>query len=370
MCCNSFGVWRVTAFADGDSLLRIPHGQLHLRHIALQRCRELLPDTNQFAQRGDPPGPAGGRARQFLSRRCAERGLIRTAEGQVRRIRIEAEDDCGNRLDAGIRRPRTRRGRSAPRPTPRPSTLRPERRTSVLRVGREADGPHSRRDDLRADLRPSRNIGEAPQADSGVVVLSPAYRFFDPATPLCRAVDGHRSAAACRARHATTRPTGRTRTRRGSLACVGGAYADGAVTASVRTAGDSGDRRRHAAAARSVRSSAEGADLARAEGVPLPRRGQLLGHRLVEAAHRRQMGSLRPLSDERNAGSFRSTAPAQRRTARRASFGHRRMRQYSNAFRRNILPLTNDLVLEKISYICGTSATIIHNDRQQYIRRT
>ena len=28
------------------------------------------------------------------------------------------------------------------------------------------------------------------------------------------------------------------RTRRGSLACVGGAYADGAVTASVRTSGD------------------------------------------------------------------------------------------------------------------------------------
>lgn len=76
-------------------LLRIPHGQLHLRHIALQRCRELLPDTNQFAQRGDPPGPAGGRADSFYPT-MAERGLIRTAEGQVRRIRIEAEDDCGN----------------------------------------------------------------------------------------------------------------------------------------------------------------------------------------------------------------------------------------------------------------------------------
>ena len=72
----------------------------------------------------------------------------------------------------------------------------------------------------------------------------------------------------------------------------------------------------------------------------VPRRGQLLGHRLVEAAHRRQMGSLRPFSDERNAGSFLRRAGAAAHP-RRASFGHRRMRK-RNAFRRNILPLTND----------------------------
>lgn len=49
----------------------------------------------------------------------AERGLIRTAEGQVRRIRIEAEDDCGNvsTLEFAVR---GRAGSSAPRPTPRP----------------------------------------------------------------------------------------------------------------------------------------------------------------------------------------------------------------------------------------------------------
>lgn len=59
---------------------------------------------------------------------------------------------------------------------------------------------------------------------------------------------------------------GLIRTRRGSLACVGGAYADGAVTASVRTAGDL------AIVADTLPPAirplfAEGADLTRAEGV-------------------------------------------------------------------------------------------------------
>ena len=40
---NTFGIWRVTASVDGDPLLRIPHGRLHPRPVALLRRRELLP---------------------------------------------------------------------------------------------------------------------------------------------------------------------------------------------------------------------------------------------------------------------------------------------------------------------------------------
>ena len=53
-----------------------------------------------------------------------ERGLVRTAEGEKRRIRIEAEDDCGNRsqLEFDIL------GRTAPKLTARPSSCGPKRR--------------------------------------------------------------------------------------------------------------------------------------------------------------------------------------------------------------------------------------------------
>ena len=101
------------------SLLRIPHGQLHLRHIALQRCRELLPDTNQFAQRGDPPGPAGGRARQFLpddggTRADTHGGRARCAASASRPRTTAAMSRRWNSPSADAP------GSSAPRPTPRP----------------------------------------------------------------------------------------------------------------------------------------------------------------------------------------------------------------------------------------------------------
>lgn len=191
----------------------------------------------------------------------AERGLIRTAEGQVRRIRIEAEDDCGNvsTLEFAVR---GRAGEFRAEADTTAVTLRPDR-TSVLRVGREAE-VRIPEGTIYEPIFVRPGLGEAPQADSGVVVLSPAYRFFDPATPLFPRRGGHaprqRAAPA-----ATTRPTGRTHAQR-LAGCVGGAYADGAVTASVRTAGDL------AIVADTLPPAirplfAEGADLTRAEGV-------------------------------------------------------------------------------------------------------
>lgn len=140
----------------------------------------------------------------------AERGLIRTAEGQVRRIRIEAEDDCGNvsTLEFAVR---GRAGEFRAEADTTAVTLRPDR-TSVLRVGREAE-VRIPEGTIYEPIFVRPGLGEAPQADSGVVVLSPAYRFFDPATPLFRAVEvtppRQRAAPA-----ATTRPTGRTHAQR------------------------------------------------------------------------------------------------------------------------------------------------------------
>ena len=95
--------------------IRIPHGRFYVRHVALQRRRELLPHTTRFAQRGDSPGAVGRSARQFLS---GDGGARAGAHG---RRRGAPHPHRGRRrlrqlLDAGIFRP----GSSAPEPTQQP----------------------------------------------------------------------------------------------------------------------------------------------------------------------------------------------------------------------------------------------------------
>lgn len=157
-----------------------------------------------------------------------ERGVVRTAEGQLRRIRIEAEDDCGNRSALEF----TVRGRSESFRAEADTAavaLYPDR-TSLVQVGREA------RTSIPEGalyepifVKPERR--EAPQADSGVVVLSPAYRFLSPDTPL-----RHPAAVTVRTRvprRLQFRTALAVRNRKGRLAWVGGSYANGAVTAST-----------------------------------------------------------------------------------------------------------------------------------------
>ena len=275
---NTFGVWRVTAFADG-----IPCFEFRMDSFTydISRCSDAVSCY-----------PI-----QINSRNEAIR--LAQLEGAPGR-------DAAARPDFG-----------------------PARRT-------RGGGPHSRRDDLRADLRPSRTR-RGPAGGFGRRRALARLPFLRPRDAPFPRRGGHaprqRAAPA-----ATTRPTGRThaqrlaglRRRRICRRRGDGFGADGRRP---------GDRSRHAAARdpsalrrrRRPHPGRRGA---------VPRRGQLLGHRLVEAAHRRQMGSLRPFSDERNAGSFLRRAGAAAHP-RRASFGHRRMRK-RNAFRRNILPLTND----------------------------
>ncbi len=83
-------------------------------------------------------------------------------------------------------------------------------------------------------VKPERR--ETPQADSGVVVLSPAYRFLSPDTPL-----RHPAAVTVRTRvprRLQFRTALAVRNRKGRLAWVGGSYANGTVTASTYATGD------------------------------------------------------------------------------------------------------------------------------------
>ena len=182
---NTFGVWRVTVFADG-----VPCFEFRMDSFTydISRCSDAVSCYPiQVASRNEAIRLAQleGAPDSFYPT-MAERGLIRTAEGQVRRIRIESEDDCGNVSTLEF----TVRGRAGEFRAEADTTavaLRPDR-ASVLRIGREAE-VRIPEGTIYEPTFVRTGRGEAPQADSGVVVLSPAYRFFDPATPLFRAVE-------------------------------------------------------------------------------------------------------------------------------------------------------------------------------------
>lgn len=229
---NTFGVWRVSLAVDGEP--RFEYRMDGFTHDLSRCCDAVSCYPMQLGSRNE----AIRLARMERSPACfypvaEERGIVRTAPGEVRRVRIEAEDDCGNRsaLEFDIRgRADTFRAKADPAAT----ALRPER-TSTLRIGRTAHVtvPAGA---LYEPLFVRPEIRTAPKAPEGVVVLSPAYRFLDCTTPL-------RLAATAEIRADIPRPLQlRTllavRNRHGRLSPAGGRCNNGIVRAATRSTGD------------------------------------------------------------------------------------------------------------------------------------
>lgn len=257
---NTFGIWRVTASVDG--VLYFEYRMDGFTHDLSRCCDAVSCYPLQLGSRNEVIRLARlAGAPDCFYPTMEERGLVRTAEGQQRRIRIEAEDDCGNRsaLEFTIRG-RTESFRAEPDTAA--VAVYPDR-TSLVQVGREAriSIPEGA---LYEPVFAKPERREAPQADSGVVVLSPAYRFLSPETPL-------RHAAAVTIRTHVPRPLQlqtvlAVRNRKGRLAYVGGTYANGAVTATTYATGDL------TVVADTLPPSirplfTEGADLSKAEGL-------------------------------------------------------------------------------------------------------
>lgn len=229
---NTFGVWRISLAVDGKP--RFEYRMDGFTHDLSRCCDAVSCYPMQLGSRNE----AIRLARMERSPACfypvaEERGIVRTAPGEVRRVRIEAEDDCGNRsaLEFDIRgRADTFRAKADPAAT----ALRPER-TSTLRIGRTAHVtvPAGA---LYEPLFVRPEIRTAPEAPEGVVVLSPAYRFLDCTTPL-------RLAATAEIRADIPRPLQlRTllavRNRHGRLSAAGGRCNNGIVRAATRSTGD------------------------------------------------------------------------------------------------------------------------------------
>lgn len=229
---KTFGIWRITASVDG-----VPYFEYRMDGFThdLSRCCDAV---SCYPLQLDSRNEAIRLARLAGSPDCfyptmEEHGVVRTDEGQLRRIRIEAEDDCGNRSALEF----TVRGRSESFRAEADTAavaIYPDR-TSLVQVGREARAiiPEGA---LYEPIFVNPERREAPQADSGVVVLSPAYRFLNPDTPL-------RHPAAVTIRTRVPRPLQlqtvlAVRNRKGRLSSIGGSYANGAVTATTYAMGD------------------------------------------------------------------------------------------------------------------------------------
>lgn len=229
---NTFGIWRVTAWID-----RQPYFEYRMDGFTrdLSRCCDAvscydlqLTSRNEAIRLAQLEG-----APACFYPLVEERGLIRTRPGQLRSVRIEAEDDSGNvsqlefRIRGTDRAPRIRIDTTAQlllRTRPQVVALEGEARMHI-----PAGALHE-----STLCRPERR--EVPRADTGLVVLSPLYRLLDPATPLRR--DVHVAIRADVPPRLRLRTLLARRTAKGALVAVAGRYDNGEVSASLLTAGD------------------------------------------------------------------------------------------------------------------------------------
>ena len=228
---NTFGVWRVTASCDGKTCFEyrmdgFTHDQS--RCCDAVSCYALkIGSRNEVIRLAQLAG-----APDAFYPRMEERGLIRTDPGQQRRMRIEVEDDSGNRssLEFTVE---GRREAFRAKVDSAAVALFPGR-NSLLRIGDEAEA-RIQKGSLYEPLFVQPERLDMPQGHTGLVVLSPAYRFLEPTTPLYSpAVVTIRAQVPQQLRLRTVLAG---RTSGGGLYYVGGTYSNGAVTAVTRTTG-------------------------------------------------------------------------------------------------------------------------------------
>lgn len=229
---NTFGVWRVQAAIDGE-----PYFEYRMNGFThdLSRCCDAVSCYPvQVASRNEAIRLARlDRSPELFYPILRERGLVRAAAGERHRIRIEAEDDCGN-ISALEFEIEGRDGEFRAEADPQGPALRPDR-TATMRIGNSArmTVPEGA---LYEPIHARPEIRQAPAAPKGVRVFSPAYHFLDPSTPLRSAVTVSVNADIPRALQLRTVLA--LRNRRGALVYAGGHCTNGVVTASTRTAGD------------------------------------------------------------------------------------------------------------------------------------
>lgn len=229
---NTFGVWRITANLDGK-----PYFEYRMDGFThdLSRCSDAVScyalkigSRNEVVRLAQLAG-----APDLFYPRMVERGVVRCGPGASRRIRIEVEDDSGNR--SSIEFPIVGRREEFRAEVDSAAVALFPGRNSLVRIGDEAVA-RIQKGSLYEPLFVHPRRLDQPQSRAGVVVLSPVYRFLEATTPLYSpALVTIRTQVPPRLRlHAVLAGRGS----KGGLYHVGGTYSNGAVTAVTRTTGD------------------------------------------------------------------------------------------------------------------------------------
>ncbi len=230
---NTFGIYRMSL--EADSAKRFEYRMDGFTFDLSRYCNTAsyypiqITSRNEVIRLALPEGGSG-----CFCPTARDRGSLRLAPGDRKRLRIEAEDDCGNRSRLEF----TVCGRLETFRALRDSTFTALHRDKAhtLRLDRELTaripaGALYESCYCRPERRPATHDN-----DSTIQVLSPAYRIFDATTPLHKPITV--SIRAYVPPLLQPHVTLATRNLRGRTVYVGGSYADGSVTARTRTTGD------------------------------------------------------------------------------------------------------------------------------------
>ena len=230
---NTFAVWRIRTELDGKPIFEFRID--HFTHAFSRACDAVSCYPLQLTSRNEVIRLARLEgAPLFCYPILEERGLVRTLTGERRSVRLICEDDCGNRSTLQFMVEGREGFFAAEQPD---STLEPipMRRAKSFRLGNEFSF-HLPAEALYESTYARAEPGTIPKVDSGVVILSPAYRVLDAKTPMRKT-----ATVSIRTYVPDTlrmRAMIALRNWRGWAALAGGKYHDGEVSVATRTAGD------------------------------------------------------------------------------------------------------------------------------------
>ena len=231
---NTFGIWRAALSVDGQP--RFEYRMDGFTYEQARCCDAVSCYPLQLFSRNECIRLARlqGAPEEFYPT-LVDRGVLRIDEGAQHTVRIEVEDDSGNRSHLEF----TVRGRaeSFRAAADTASVVARHDRATLLTIPGEVTAriPAGA---LYEPLfcRPERLDAADIPHPAGVALLSPVYRILDSKTPLYRAMTVSIPVPLPPALQ--LRAVMAVRTAKGSLVCAGGSYTEGGVTCSTRTAGD------------------------------------------------------------------------------------------------------------------------------------
>lgn len=231
---NTFGIYRISETVDSETVY-----EYRMEGFSFDRtlyCNAVSYYPLQTRSRNEVFRLAllDGNRPDFY-RVMKDRALVRTLPGQRRTLRIEAEDDCGNRSSITFDI-QGQEDENCFHPAVDPETPIVDRRRAF----------HYEEGDLRVEIpegalyesifyRQGRG-GKPLRADSTLLILSPVYSVLDNDIPL------HTPATLSVRAYVPTslqpHTTLATRSRKGKIVRLGGGYANGRVTARTRKLGE------------------------------------------------------------------------------------------------------------------------------------